>query len=52
VAAVILGVGESLVATYVSPVWSPALSIILIFIILVVRPQGLLGTKLREDVAQ
>jgi branched-chain amino acid transport system permease protein len=52
VAALILGVGESLVATYVSPVWSPALSILLIFIILVVRPQGLLGTKLREDVAQ
>jgi len=52
IAAVILGVGESLVATYVSPVWSPALSIVLIFVILVVRPQGLLGTKLREDVAQ
>jgi branched-chain amino acid transport system permease protein len=52
IAALILGVGESLVATYVSPVWSPALSIILIFIILVVRPQGLLGTRLREDVAQ
>lgn len=52
VAALILGVGESLVATYVSPVWSPALSMVLIFIILVVRPQGLLGTKLREDVAQ
>ncbi|MFH0917104.1 MAG: branched-chain amino acid ABC transporter permease [bacterium] len=51
-AALILGVGESLVATYVSPLWSPALSIILIFVILVVRPQGLLGTKLREDVAQ
>jgi len=52
VAALILGVGESLVGTYVSPLWSPALSIILIFVILVVRPQGLLGTKLREDVAQ
>lgn len=52
VAALILGVGESLVSTYVSPVWAPALSIVLIFIILVVRPQGLLGTKLREDVAQ
>lgn len=52
IAALVLGVGESLVATYVSPIWSPALSIILIFIILVVRPQGLMGTKLREDVAQ
>jgi len=52
VAAVILGVGEALMSTYVSPLWSPALSIVLIFVILVVRPQGLLGTKLREDVAQ
>ncbi len=52
VAAVILGVGESLVASYLSPRWAPALSVLVIFIILAVRPQGLLGTKLREDVAQ
>ncbi len=52
IAALILGVGEALVATYISPIWSPALSIFLIFIVLVVRPQGLMGTKLREDVAQ
>lgn len=52
VAALILGVGEALMSTYVSPLWSPALSIAFIFIILVVRPQGLLGTRLREDVAQ
>ena len=39
-------------STYVSPLWSPALSIFLIFFILAVRPQGILGTKLREDVAQ
>ncbi len=52
VAAVILGVGEALMSTYVSPLWSPALSIVLIFVILAVRPQGLLGTRLREDVAQ
>ena len=52
VAALILGVGEALMSTYVSPLWSPALSIVLIFVILVVRPQGLLGTRLREDVAQ
>jgi branched-chain amino acid transport system permease protein len=52
IAALILGVGEALMSTYVSPLWSPALSIVLIFVILAVRPQGLLGTKLREDVAQ
>jgi branched-chain amino acid transport system permease protein len=52
IAALILGVGEALMSTYVSPLWSPALSIVLIFVILAVRPQGLLGTRLREDVAQ
>jgi len=52
IAALILGVGEALMSTYVSPLWSPALSIFLIFFILAVRPQGILGTKLREDVAQ
>jgi branched-chain amino acid transport system permease protein len=52
IAAMILGVGEALMSTYVSPLWSPALSIFLIFFILAVRPQGLLGTRLREDVAQ
>ena len=52
IAALILGVGEALMSTYVSPLWSPALSIFLIFFILAVRPQGILGTRLREDVAQ
>ena len=52
IAALILGIGEALMSTYVSPLWSPALSIFLIFFILAVRPQGILGTKLREDVAQ
>ena len=52
VAALILGVSEALVATYILPIWSPVVSMLFIFIVLLLRPQGLFGTKLREDVAQ
>jgi branched-chain amino acid transport system permease protein len=51
VGALLLGTAEALTATYVAPRWSTAVPYLLIFIILLVRPQGLLGTRLREDVA-
>lgn len=41
----ILGVAESFTAFYLSAKWSPALSVIILLIILVLRPQGIFGKK-------
>jgi branched-chain amino acid transport system permease protein len=49
--AVVLGIAESLTVTYVSPSWGTAVPYVVIFAVLLVRPQGLLGARLREDVA-
>jgi branched-chain amino acid transport system permease protein len=49
--ALLLGTAEALTATYVAPRWATAVPYLLIFIILLVRPQGIFGTRLREDVA-
>jgi branched-chain amino acid transport system permease protein len=51
VGAVLIGVGESLTATYISPQWTTAVPYVVIFIVLLGRPQGLMGARLREDVA-
>ena len=51
VGAVLIGIGEALTTTYVSPAWTTAVPYVVIFIVLLFRPQGLLGTRLREDVA-
>jgi branched-chain amino acid transport system permease protein len=47
--AVVLGLGEALTATYVDTQWATAVPYVLIIAILVVRPQGLLGTRTRLD---
>jgi len=44
VAALMLGLSESLLATYISPVWARFAVYILLITVLVVRPQGLFGT--------
>lgn len=41
----ILGVAESFTAFYVGAKWSPALSVIIMLIILILRPQGIFGYK-------
>jgi branched-chain amino acid transport system permease protein len=51
VGALLLGVSESLTVTYVAPMWATAVPYLFIFVVLVVRPQGLMGARLREDVA-
>jgi branched-chain amino acid transport system permease protein len=51
VGAVLLGVAETMTATYIAPQWATAVPYVLIFLILLLRPQGLMGTRLREDVA-
>ncbi|MDA8320752.1 MAG: branched-chain amino acid ABC transporter permease [Actinomycetota bacterium] len=47
VAAVILGVVESVVAATISPDWSGFSFLVVLFAVLIVRPQGLFGRQLR-----
>jgi branched-chain amino acid transport system permease protein len=51
VGALILGVGETMTTTYIGPEWATAVPFVLIFVVLLLRPQGLMGARLREDVA-
>jgi branched-chain amino acid transport system permease protein len=51
VGALLLGVAETMTATYISPQWATMVPWAVIMIVLLVRPQGLMGQKLREDVA-
>jgi branched-chain amino acid transport system permease protein len=51
VGALLLGVAETMTVTYVSPAWATAVPYLTIFVVLLLRPQGLLGARLREDVA-
>jgi branched-chain amino acid transport system permease protein len=46
-----MGVGETLTTTYISPAWTTAVPYVIIFLVLMFRPQGLMGARLREDVA-
>ena len=45
VAALLLGLTEEIAAAYWDPTWVPALSILLIIVILVIRPAGLFGKR-------
>lgn len=47
--AVVFGLAETLTAAYVSPSWATAIPYAIVFAVLLFRPQGLLGTRLRED---
>jgi branched-chain amino acid transport system permease protein len=47
--ALMFGVAETLTAAYVSPSWATAVPYAIVFAVLLIRPQGLLGTRLRED---
>jgi branched-chain amino acid transport system permease protein len=49
--ALLLGIAETLTATYVSLRWATVVFYVVIMLVLLFRPQGILGTKLREDVA-
>jgi branched-chain amino acid transport system permease protein len=50
VGALLIGVGESLTTAYISPQWQTAVAYVVIFVVLLLRPQGLLGRRTREDV--
>lgn len=47
--ALLFGLAETLTSTYVSPSWATAVPYAIVFAVLLIRPQGLLGTRLRED---
>jgi branched-chain amino acid transport system permease protein len=51
VGALMLGLAETLTATYASLRWSTLVFYVVILAVLLVRKQGLFGTRLREDVA-
>ena len=52
VGALALGVAETMTVTYIGPEWATAVPYVFVFVVLLLRPQGLLGTRLREDVAK
>jgi branched-chain amino acid transport system permease protein len=51
IGALVLGLAESFTQTYVSTAWATAVPYAIIFLVLLVRPHGIMGTRLREDVA-
>lgn len=51
VGAIVLGLAETLTATYGSTRWVTLVFYAVILLVLVVRPHGLFGTRLRADVA-
>ena len=46
--ALVFGVAETLTSAYISPSWATAVPYAIVFAVLLIRPQGLLGTRLRE----
>ncbi|MFI9550532.1 branched-chain amino acid ABC transporter permease [Nonomuraea endophytica] len=50
VGALALGVIETLTATYGSPAWATAMPFAVIVLTLLLRPQGIFGVRVREDV--
>lgn len=49
VGALVLGLAETLTATYGSLQWSTLVFYVVIMVVLLVRPRGLFGARLRED---
>ncbi|MQA61574.1 MAG: branched-chain amino acid ABC transporter permease [Actinophytocola sp.] len=47
--ALMFGVAETLTAAYIAPSWATAVPYAIVFLVLLIRPQGLLGSRLRED---
>ena len=51
IGALAIGIGETLTTAYIAPQWQTAVPYVVIFVVLLLRPQGLLGARTREDVA-
>ena len=50
IGALMLGVAEALTARYIGPQWAVVVFYVVILVVLLVRPQGLMGARLRQDV--
>ncbi len=50
IAALLLGVTETLTSTYISTQWAVVVFYVVILVVLLVRPQGLMGFRVRQDV--
>ena len=50
VGALSMGVAESLTTAYIAPRWQTIVPYVVIVVVLLVRPQGIFGTRTREDV--
>ena len=50
IGALALGVAETMTATYISPRWATMVPWVVVMAVLLFRPQGIMGAKLREDV--
>jgi branched-chain amino acid transport system permease protein len=51
VGALLLGIAETMTASYISLRWATVVFYLVIMVVLLVRPQGLFGARLREDAA-
>ncbi len=51
VGALLMGVAEAITATYIALSWVTAVPYVVIFVVLLLRPQGIFGTRTRGDVA-
>jgi branched-chain amino acid transport system permease protein len=52
IGALMLGVAETSTSTYISPRWATMVPYVVIMVVLLARPQGIMGAKLREDVVK
>jgi len=52
IGALVLGVAETTTSTYISPRWATMVPYAVIMVVLLARPQGIMGAKLREDVVK
>ena len=50
IGALAMGLSETMTAAYVSPRWATMVPYAVIIVVLLARPQGIMGVKLREDV--
>jgi branched-chain amino acid transport system permease protein len=50
IGALAMGLSETLTAAYISPRWATMVPYAVIMVVLLARPQGIMGVKLREDV--
>ena len=50
IGALCLGVAELMTVTYIGPEWATGVPYVFVFIVLLLRPHGILGTRLRQDV--